>query len=527
VLEGSIASLGSQYVLGLKAVNCQTGDSLVQEQLQAARKEDVLKVLGEASTKLRGKLGESLSTIEKFDTPLRQATTPSIEALQAYSLGMSSNAKGDDVAAVPLYQRAIRLDPSFAMAYAELGISYFNLGETDLTAETIRKAYELREQTSEREKLAIDSLYPQLVTGDLEKAQHAYEVWARTYPRDATPQNNLAVIHRVLGHYDQALARARETVRLDPGAALGYLNLVASSFSLNRLEEARATTEEAQTKKLDSADLRSLLYQLAFLKNDGAGMAQQVSWAAGKSGVEDVLLGYEANTAAYSGRLAEAREFSRRAVASAERAQEKETAASYEADAALREALFGISAEARQRTAAALGLSTGRDVQYVAALSQAVAGDAPRAQSLADDLAKRFPEDTIVQSNYLPTIHAQLALNRNDASKAIEALQPAIPHELGAFGRLYPAFVRGEAYLATHQGSKAAAEFQKILDHRGLVLNQPIGALAHLGLARAYALQGDEAKARAAYQDFLALWKDADPDVPIFIAAKAEYAKLK
>jgi eukaryotic-like serine/threonine-protein kinase len=534
VLDGSIASLGSQYVLGLKAENCRTGDSLAGEQERATGKEQVLAAMDKAAANLRSKLGESLSTVQKFDTPIEQATTPSLEALQAYSLGRKTLAtKGDNAAAVPLFQRAIRLDPNFAMAYASLGTSYGNLGETSLGAENTRKAYELRERVSAREKFYIESHYYSIVTGDLEKARRAYELWAQTYPRDWLPPDNLGGIYRIVGQYDKRLAANRETLRLDPASAWSYAYLVYPYLNLNRLEEARSTVEEAQAKHLDSPLLRIGLYQLTFLQNDPAGMAQQVTWAAGKSGVEDVLLALEAATAAYSGRLGEARDFSRRAVASAERAEEKEKAASYGADAALREALFGNAAAGRQQAAAALGLSTGRDVKYGAALALAMAGDAARAQALADDLAKRFPEDTVVQFNYLPTLHAQLALSRNDASKAIDALQAAAPYELGdpteafTFLSLYPIYVRGEAYLAGHQETGAAAEFQKILDHRGVVFNEPIGALAHLSLARAYAMTGDTAKAKSAYQDFLTLWKDADSDIPILKEAKGEYAKLQ
>jgi serine/threonine protein kinase/predicted Zn-dependent protease len=532
VLDGSIARLGAQYVLGLKAENCRTGDPLAGEQARAIGKEQVLAAMDKAAANLRSKLGESLSTVQKFDTPIEQATTPSLEALQAYSLGRKTLGAGDNAAAVPLFQRAIRLDPNFAMAYASLGTSYGNLGETSLGAENTRKAYELRERVSEREKFYIESHYYSIVTGDLEKARRAYELWAQTYPRDWLPPDNLGGIYRILGQYDKRLAENRETLRLDPTNAWSYAYLVYPYLNLNRLEEARTTADEAQAKHLDSPLLRIGLYQLAFLHNDAAGMAQQVSWAAGKSGVEDVLLAREADTAAYSGRLGEARDFSRRAVASAERAEEKEKAASYEADAALREALFGNATAGRQRAAAALGLSSGRDVKYGAAVALAMAGDAARAQALADDLAKHFPEDTLVQFNYLPTLHAQLALSRNDASKAIEALQAAAPYELGdpteafTFLSLYPVYVRGEAYLAGHQETDAAAEFQKILDHRGVVFSEPIGALAHLGLARSYR-QGDTTKARATYQDFLTLWKDADPDVPILKEAKAEYAKLQ
>jgi Flp pilus assembly protein TadD/predicted Ser/Thr protein kinase len=532
VLNGSIASLGSQYVLGIEAVNCRTGDSLGEEQATADGKEQVLKAVGDAATRVRNKLGESLSTVEKFDTPIEQATTPSLQASQAYGLGWKGMfEKNDSAAAVPLFQQAIRLDPNFGMAYLSLGDMYANLGETDLAAKNARKAYELRERVSEREKLSIESHYYELVTGNLEKARQAYELWAQTYPRDAAPPNQLGIVDSVLGQYDEALTELREFLRLDGGTALSYGNLAGAYLALNRLKEARATAEEAQAKKLDSPILRSSLYEIAFLQSDGGGMAQQLVWSAGKPGVEDLFLYFEAETAAYSGRLAKARELSRRAVASAERAEEKETAAGYEAEAALREALFGNAAEARRR-AAALVPSMDRNVQYGATLALVLAGDTAKPQGLVDNLAKRFPEDTVMQSNYLPTVRAQLALNRKDYSKAIQALQVTGPYEFGQPGNafapaLYPVFVRGEAFLAAHQGSSAAAEFQKIIDHHALVFNEPIGALAHLGLARAYALSGDTAKARTSYQDFLALWKDADPDIPILKQAKAEYAKLQ
>src|ERR1700730_10823381 len=532
VLTGSIAQIGTKYSLIVDAGNCSNGETLASTEAQASDKDHVLDALGKVATDIRRKLGESLSTVEKLDTPVEQATTPSLEGLQAYSLGWKNQAgKSDDAAAVPLYRRAIHLDPNFAIAYASLGTSYNNLGETSLAAENIRKAYDLYDRVSEREKFYIESHYYQFVTGDLEKARQAYELWAQTYPRDWVPPSNLTYIYGALGQYDKALAEAREAFLLNQAGSYG--NLVNACLQLNRLEEARATVEQAQAKNFDSPPLRLLLYQLAFLQNDPAGMTQQVAWAAGKPGWDDVLLASEADTAAYSGRLGKAREFSRRAVASAERAEEKETAAGYEAEAALREALFGNTPEVRQRAAAALALSAGRDVQYGAALALALAGGAARAQALADDLGKRFSDDdTILHFNYLPTIHARLALSRNDSAKAIKALQAAAPYELGIPGAgtfttdLYPVYVRAEAYLAGHLGSEAAAEFQKILDHRGIVVNAPIGALAHLGLARAYNVEGDNVKARAAYQDFLTLWKDGDPNVPILLAAKAEYSKL-
>jgi serine/threonine protein kinase len=531
-LAGSIAALGTQFVIGLEALNCASGDVLAREQVTAAGKEQVLPSLGQAAAKLRSEVGESLGSVQKFDVPLEQATTNSLEALKNLALGAKTQGERGAAEAIPFYKRAIELDPNFAVAYASLGGSYHNLGEPSLAAENTRKAYELRERVSEREKFYIESRYYEFVTGDLEKARQSYELWAQTYPRDVVPAGNLNLIYDYLGQYDKGLAQSRESYRLVPDG-LSYSNLVIAYLFLNRLEEARATAEEAQAKNLDSPYLRINLYAISFLQNDAAGMAQQVAWAAGKSGVEDALLAAEADTAAYSGRLAKARGLSRRAVASAERAEEKETAAGYEADAAVREALFGNQAEARQRAAAVLALSTGRDVQYGAALALALAGDAHRAQALADDLGKRFPEDTIVQFNYLPTIHAQFALERNDTPRAIEALQAATPYELGLPGTgsftpgLYPVYVRGDAYLAGHQGIEAAAEFQKILGHRGVVQNESIGALAQLGLARAYVLQGDTGKASAAYQDFLTLWKDGDPDIPILKRAKAEYAKLQ
>jgi len=532
VIYGSIANLGSQYVLGLKALSCSTGDALAEEQVTAEGKERVLRALGEAVTELREKMGESLSTVQKFATPLEQASTPSLEALQAYSLGQKTLAEtGGFAAAVPFFQRAIRLDPNFAMAIASLGTSYGNLGETGLAAENIRRAYELRERVSERERIYIEAKYDRYIIGDFEKTRQADELWAQIYPRDSVPRMNLSELYCRFGQYDKALEEAREGLQLEENA-INYSTLLEAYINLNRLEEAGSMAEEAQKKKLDSPGLHFMLYELAYLQNDTPKMAQHITWSAGKPGAEDELLALEAATTAYSGRLRKAREFSMRAVASAERAGEKETAASYEAHAAVREALFGNAADARQRAAAARVLSTGPYAQYEAAIALALVGDAAWAQALADDLSKRYPVGTAVQFSYLPTIHAQLALDRHDAAKAIEALQTTAPYELGTLGSfdlsspLYPVYLRGTAYLAGHEGSEAAAEFEKILDHRGIVLNQPTGALAHLQIGRAYALQGDTAKARASYQDFLTLWKDADPDIPVLIAAKAEYAKL-
>ena len=554
-LSGSISNLGSQYVIGVNAVNCQTGDYLAQEQVTANGKENVLKALGEASTKLRGKLGESLKTVQKLDTPIEQATTPSLEALQAYSMGRQTmQGKGDFPGAVPLLKRSIELDPKFAMAYAMLGTSYHNLGETKLAAENTSKAYDLRSRVSEWEKFYIESHYYHFVTGDMEKARQAYELWAQIYPREQVPATNLGIVYQTLGQHEKSLTEFREGLRLSPDS-LNFGDVVSGLIHLNRFNEARAAADEALSKNLDSGDLRAYLYQLAFLNDDLAGMAKQVSWAAGKPGEENIMLYLEAGTAAYSGKLAAAREFSRQAATSAGRAGEKELEADCEAAAALWEAFYGNTSEARQHAAATLEKSNGRDAQYVAALALAVIGDSPRAQALAEDLQKRFPDDTVVRFNYLPTLHAQLFLNAPDrsspdrssperlpdrspdrlpenAAKAVQALAVASPYELGVpangtfWINLYPVYVRSQAFLAAHQGAQAAAEFQKILDWRGVVANEPIGALAHLGLARSYALINDLPKSRAAYNAFLTLWKDADPNIPILQQATSEYAKL-
>ena len=531
-LNGSIAQIGSQYTVILKATNCANGETLASAETEAPDKSHVLDALSKAASEMRSKLGESLSTVKKFETPVQEASTSSLEALQAYSRARRMMNANDFPASIPLLQRAIQLDPNFAMAYATLGTSYSSLGEIGLAAENERKAFELRDRVSEREKYYIDSHYEEMASGDVNKASQTLELWRQSYPRDEATVTNLGVMYGILGDYEKALASAQEAFRMNP-SGLNYSNLVSSFFVLNRFEEARQVAEEAQAKKLDSANLHVAIYQLAFVRNDREAMAREVAWAAGKLGVEDVLLSNEADTAAYSGQLRKARDLSRQAAASAERAGEKEPVAEYHAQAGLREALFGNSAKGQEGASAAMALSNGREVQFIAAMAYAIAADTNKAQALANDLNKRFPEDTVVQMNYLPSAGAQIALNHRDTSKAIELLQPAIQYELGQMGSgaispsIYPAWVRAEAYRAAGQGAEAAREYQKILDHRGVVINGIIGALAHLGMARAYALQGDTAKARVAYQDFFALWKDADPDVPILVAAKSEYAKLK
>ena len=531
VLAGSIASLGSQYVVGLNAVNCQTGDSLAREDVQAAKKEDVLNALDKAATRMRERLGESLASVEKFDTAIAEATTPSLEALKAFSVGRRTLS---DAEAIPFLKRAIELDPNFASAYSSLGISYVNLGETGLASQNIQKAYDLRDRVSEHEKLRISAAYYSYVTGELEKADQTYALWAQAYPREDVPHGNLGANYSSVGQYDKAVAQSLEAIRLAPDNAIAYANLVGQYAALNRLDEAKTTYQQSLARKLENLPLHANFYGVAFLQGDAAEMQRQLAWAAGKPGLEEFLLSFHSDSEAFSGRLSKAREFSRRAVESALRVDEKETAAEWRMNAALREAEFGNLEQARQDTTAALGLASTRDVQILAALALARAGDSARAEKIADELAKQFPLNTVLNSYWLPSIRAAIEINRNNPSKAVEVLQAATPYELGTpppepevEGFLYPVYVRGQSYLLLHQGSEAAAEFQKFLDHRGVVMNCPLGALAHLGLARAYVFQGDATKARIAYEDFLALWKDADPDIPVLKQAKAEYAKLK
>ena len=533
VLDGSITQIGSPYLLTVRAFNCSTGDLLASAEDQANDKNGVLEALGKISSQMRAKLGESLASVQEFDTPLAQATTPSLPALQALSLGdreLSTN--GDSAKAIPFFKRAIELDPKFASAYDGLGSAYTNLGEIGLGNESYARAFALRGSVSERERLAIESDYYLCVTGDVEKSRQVTELWALTYPRDFWAQVDLTVIYQAAGQHERMLAAAQRALQLNP-TGISYGNVVDSYRNLNQFDEAKKIADDAFARNFDSPMIRIPLYLASFSENDRATMAQQIAWSAGKSGIEDVFIAAEADTAAYSGQLKKARELSQQAVASAMRADEKETAATYEIAAALREALFGNDREAQRLAEATLKLSNSRDVEYAAALAFGFSGSQPRAQFLSADLAKRFPDDTIVQFNYLPTLRAQAALARKEPAQAVAALEPAAPYELvcpGAllnFVSLYPVYLRGLSYLAASQGAAAAAEFQKILDHPGLVGNQPIGALARLQLARAYAAQRGSAKASAVYHDFLALWQEADPAVPILTQAKSESERIR
>jgi eukaryotic-like serine/threonine-protein kinase len=528
IILGSISNLGGQYVIGLNAASCSSGDTLATEQEEAATKQDVLKALGRAASALRGRLGESLATVQKFDVPV-EATTPSLEALKAYSMGITTGRSKGDAEAIPFMKRAVELDTKFAMAYAALGVEYANLGQASLAAEHVKKAYDLSDRVSEREKYRISALYYQYVTGEVEKATEAYELWSKSYPRDFVPHGNLGSLYTLLGQWDKAVAETEEAQRLEP-AMTGYANLSIDYMALNRLDNAQTVLEQAKAKKVDGFLIRSNLYSLAFLRGDAAEMERQVAWAAGRPGEEDAMLSTQSDTEAYYGRLSRARDFSRRAVDAAVRADSKETGAIWQANAALREAEFGNLAAAKQRVDAALTLAPGRDVKVLAAMTLARVGETARAKAIVEQLEKSEASNTLLKIYWLPTIKAAIELNGGNSSQALIDLEAAAPYELGGpspIGALYPVYVRGQVYLAAHNGAAAVTEFQKIIDHRGIVQNVPLGALAHLQLARAYAMSRDTAKAKAAYEDFLTVCKDADPDIPILKEAKAEFAKLQ
>jgi DNA-binding winged helix-turn-helix (wHTH) protein/tetratricopeptide (TPR) repeat protein len=536
VLEGSIAPIGTRYVLGLRATNCRTGDLLDEEQVQSATKEQILNALSDVARKFRTRVGESISAVAKHDTPLDDATTPSLEALKAYSAALRLHASRGAIAALPLFGRATEIDANFAMAHAWLGRIYADLDESDLAAESISRAWQLRDRTTDREKLWITASYQTLVTGNLTQAQQTCEAWVQTYPRDAAPHQVLAgMTNKSVGRYEQALAEAQKAIELDPDFAIVYYSLGVNNAYLGRLERAESAINRAGARGLEIEEFVMLRYDLAFLTGDQAGMDREAARARARSGAASWISNKEAFALAYLGRLRQARAVSARGVSEAEQSGQQERAALWRAGDAVREAFFGNLPEAKKSATAALEQSKDRAVEYGSALALAMSGDSLRSETLANDLGIRFPEDTAVQFSYLPVIRARLALNRGDALKAIELLQTAIPHELGVplsaisglFGALNPIYMRGEAYLAEHRGVEAAAEFQKVLDHPGIVVADPIGALAHLQLGRALAVSGEKAKANIAYQDFLAIWKDADADIPILRQAKAEYAKLR
>jgi serine/threonine protein kinase/tetratricopeptide (TPR) repeat protein len=536
VLDGSIARLGSQYVVGLRAKNCRTGEILDQEQAQAAKIEDVMNALSQIAIKFRTKVGESLATVKQHGTPLEEATTSSLEALKAYSAGSKHLTSDNDLAAgVPLFQRAIEIDPKFAMAYASLGFTYGLLGQPALSAENNKKAYELRDRASDREKFFIAATYETQVTGDLEKALKTCELWVQTYPREKSPYGILgAFVYPTLGRYEKGADIAKQLIELDPNFAIGYLQAAFNSQFAGRLEEAEKVLQQAQERKLEIPELLLQRYDLAFLKGDKAWMDREAALGEKEPGAEDMIAVRQAFVGAYASQLNKAKSLAQRASDLNAQPEQRGRKALIEIGPALWDGFLGNTSAARKRALEAANLSKDRDVEYGAAFALALAGESERSQSLAKDLDMRFPEDSAVQTLYLPPIRALNALNAGAPSKALDLLRASLPYDRGLppsaapffIGPLYTAYVRGLAYLNAHQGREAAAEFQKILDARTIVVSDPIGALAHLQLGRALALSANKTKAKTAYQQFLTLWKDADPDIPIFIQAKKEFTTL-
>jgi tetratricopeptide (TPR) repeat protein len=535
VLEGSVASLGNQYVLWLRARNCRNGDILGQEQAQAEGKEEVLSALTRIAVQIRERLGESLSAIREHSTPLEQATTPSLEALKAYSTARSVVFTRGFAAAISYLQRAIAIDPQFAMAHADLGFFYWNTGQTDLAIEPTLKAYELRDRVSDRERLFILFLYDRQVTGNLQKELETIESWVQTYPSDTDAWGVLGGWGtRGTGQYERGLQASEQALRLNPDLTIQYVGLVDHNLGLGRIADAAAAMHRAAERKLELPAFIVSRYYLAFLKGDDAGMKREIDRARGNLETENWMSHNQALVLARSGQMRNARIQWQHTIERTQQTGDREKAAIYQAAEAVCEAHFGNREQAKERAGAALELGKGRDVIYATAFTLALSGDISESRRLAEDLARRFPEDTPVQFEYLPTLRALFALHNKAPSDAIERLQTALPYDLAMpgtaffakFGGLYPAYVRGRAYLEAGRGREAAAEFQKVLDHRGIVLADPIGALAHLQLGRALVLSGEKDRARSAYQDFFTLWKDADADIPILNEASTESAKL-
>jgi tetratricopeptide (TPR) repeat protein len=532
VLEGSIAALGSQYVLGLRAKNCTTGDILADDQAQAARKEDVLITLGRMATDFRAQVGESLATVERHSTPLEEATTPSLDALQAYSAAWKASMSTSWARALPLYQRAIAIDPDFAMGHAQVGFGYSIMGESALARPSLLKAYQLRDRASDVERFYIETLYDRDFTGNLEREQRTLESWAESYPRDARPHGLISGLAlSSTGQYESAIAEADKAIALDPDLMPAYGNKALNQLYLNRLDDALLTARRAADRQLESPDLRLLSFFAAFVKGADDEFTRSATMAGNSPATEDIISHLEALALARAGRLQDARRKSGVPVEIAQRSNRRERAALFEAARATWEAFYGNAAAARQSASKALALGRGRDVDYAAAFALALSGDLRQSRALADALAREFPEDTFVQFMYLPALRALFSLNADDAPAAVQALEIASRYDLalggvgfvGRFGGLYPIYVRGLAYLAAGQPGAAAGEFQRIRDHRSIVLVDPMGAMAGLQLARAYSLAGDTVKARRAYEDLFTLWKNADPDISMLVQARTEY----
>jgi eukaryotic-like serine/threonine-protein kinase len=524
-IEGSIAALGNQYVLGLKGINCATGESLAEAQVTAEGKEKVLPALSQAAAELRAKLGESRASIKTYDVPLEQATTTSLEALQAFNEGQQELGRADFPAAASSYRHAVDLDPSFALAHASLGVMSGVADVNDPSNNHLKKAYQLRDRTSECEKLLISAEYNFSVTLNYEQSLQFYEQLSRIYPRDPRPWFELGLTYQIMGRYQEAAAALRETIRLNP-SALDYGLLAITYFQQNDFHEVLETVRQARANHIEPYGASQGMYQLAFVQNDQAGMKEQLAhpWPDASPGVREE---YQAATASYAGQLSLSRDWSRRAIAAVTSALTDVQAASDKEELAFRTTLLGRCDEARADVKETIGRTKDLDIRGWMALVLALCGDSAGARKLIDGLKREFPDSTAVRYAYIPEAEAALALGQSEPQKAIESLSATSPYELADPFQGMPIYLRGQAYLAAHQGREAAAQFQIIIDHSGVVRNEPQGALARLGLGRAFALAGDTAKARTAYQDFLALWKDADPDVPVFKQAKSEYAKLK
>jgi hypothetical protein len=531
-LDGSIALIGKSYDLVLRAIDCASGDSLASIEAKAQDKDHVLDAVSNLASDMRTKLGESLSSVRRYDTPLARATTPSLEALRCYTQGMQTLSKFEYTESLSWFQKATELDPNFALAYWVMGDVYATLGENTSAIQYTQTAFELRDRVSERERALIEAHYYYYVLGDVEKARRSCEILSKTYPYSEDAHTSVAAFAEVVGQFDVGLTEYLEALRLAPRRSFLYRDVAYTYLLLDRIDDASAVLARAHQANLD-ANLAPILYSIAFYHDDLSEMARQVATSAGKPEIEDLVLAMDADTAAYSGQLGKARALSGRAAQLAERSEQKGNNPSYYASSAVREALFGNAHEAQQQATLAMKSGANRDITYAVALASALAGDTQRGQVLTDELATNFPQDTVVKCNYLPTLRAKLAIKRSNPQQAIDILATTGTCDLGLpaysyynWANLYPAYVRGEAYLASHHGNEAAAEFEKVIAHRGLVLNEPIGALAQLELGRAYLLSGDTAKSRAAYRNFLALWKNADPDIPVLKQAKAEYAKL-
>lgn len=523
-LAGSISGVGTHYVMTVEAINAQTGDALAREQVEAESKEQVIKKLGDAATRLRKELGESLASIQKFDAPIEQATTSSLEAFKAYSIGLEHHLKGSYADAIPFFKRAIELDNNFAIAYARLASAYANTAQRDLATDAAQKSFELRERVSEREKFYITAYRYTLVTREREKYIETLELWKRTYPNDPIPHIQLSNVYDGDGLLDKAIEEAREAIRLNPNAAAPRDNLAVAFIELGRFDEAREVYGQALALKLDSTFIRNGLYSIAFVKGDAPAMKQQIDWWAGRPD-EYNAQAWQAEAAAFFGQLQKEREFNQRAVESALGHKQNDGAALLLAGQMQTEGLFGRCDRVNDLATKVFGISRVTSTVQAASLAFALCGDADRAQALMDEISKRFPDDTLVNTVYWPLNHALIALHRGDSARAVQSLEPAYRYEI--VGAFWPQYFRGQAFLSLHKGIEAAAEFQKIVDHRGWAPRSPLYPRAYLGLAQASILRGDSAAARKAYEDFFALWKDADEDLPILIEAKKDYEKLK